>query len=578
MKLRSLLILLLISLAAILSAQATNLIISEYVEGSSYQKAIEIFNGTGSPVDLSTVSLKKQTNGAGAFGSELVLSGTLANNDVFVIVNASTGGTNLVGQPYVDLATTSQAVNFNGNDAVALFRNGVMIDVVGIVDQVENWGIDVTWVRNSNIASPTTVFNMAEWTEYPINTFTYLGSHTFTGGTTDPIIIVSVPNTATTWYLEQTYTIGWSSANITGDVKIELSDNSVLSTLAASTPNDGSWDWTIPGNQALGNQFKVKISTLDDSVSDISDEFFTIAVLPVTDVTSISQLRTQTADGTTIYRLTSEAVMTYKQTYRNKKYFQDATGAIEIDDFFGVIASPYEIGDGATNLIGYLSVYHNLLQFTPYADPGAATSTGNDITPAIVTISDLNANFDNYESQLVMIENTHFLDTSAPFATGTDYMIADATGQIDFRTNFFEADYIGQPIPTGSMNMRVICTQYDATNQVTARFLADFTPVANEDFINEISPISLINNYPNPFSQSTRIDFNLKTPQPVMIEIFNTKGQLVRTLKSDVNYSGKNSLEWDAKDESGNAVSAGVYLFNVKSGRYTSSKKMILLK
>lgn len=578
MKLRSILILLLISLATFLSAQATNLLISEYVEGSSYQKAIEIFNGTGTPVDLSTVSLKKQTNGAGAFGSELVLSGTLANNDVFVIVNSSTGGTNLAGQPYVDLATTSQAVNFNGNDAVALYRNGVQIDVVGIVDQVDNWGMDVTWVRNSNVASPTTTFNMNEWTEYPINTFTDLGTHTFTGGTTDPIIIVSVPNTAVTWYLEQTYTIGWSSANITGDVKIELSNDGVLTTLAASTPNDGSWDWTIPVTQELGNMFGIKISTLDNSVFDFSDEYFTIAVLPVTDVTSIAQLRTQTADGTTIYRLTSEAVMTYKQTYRNKKYFQDATGAIEIDDFFGVINSQYEIGDGVTNLIGYLSVYHNLLQFTPYADPGTATSTGNDITATTVTISELNANFDDYESQLVLIENAHFLDTSTPFATGTVYLIMDDTGQIDFRTNFFEADYIGQPVPTGSMNMRVICTQYDASNQVTARFLADFTPVANEDLINEVSAINLINNYPNPFSQSTRIDYSLKSPQPVQIEIFNTKGQLVRTLKSEVNNTGKNSLVWNAKDESGHAVSAGVYLFHVKGGRYTSSKKMILLK
>ncbi|MBM4399266.1 MAG: lamin tail domain-containing protein, partial [Candidatus Cloacimonetes bacterium] len=210
MKIQSIMILILISTSTILSAQATNLIISEYVEGTSYQKAIEIFNGTGAPVDLSTVSLKKQTNGAGAFGSELVLSGTLANNDVFVIVNSSTGGTNLVGQPFVDLATTSQAVNFNGNDAVALFRNGVMIDVVGIVDQVENWGYDATFVRNSNVASPTTNFNMTEWAAHSVNTFSYLGTHTFTGGSTDPIIIVSNPNNAVTWYLGQTYNIEWS--------------------------------------------------------------------------------------------------------------------------------------------------------------------------------------------------------------------------------------------------------------------------------------------------------------------------------------------------------------------------------
>jgi hypothetical protein len=561
-----------------LSAQATNLIISEYVEGSSYQKAIEIFNGTGAPIDLSTVSLKKQTNGAGAFGSELVLSGTLASNDVFVIVNSTTGGTNLVGQPYVDLATNSQAVNFNGNDAVALFRNGVMIDVVGIVDQVENWGLDVTWVRNSNVASPTTTFNMNEWTEYPNNTFSYLGTHTFTGGSTDPVIIVSNPNAAVTWYVGHTYNIEWSSANVTGNVKIEISNDGVLSTLAASIENSGSWTWNIPEDYTLGTHYKIKVSNLDGTVSDMSDNFFSIAVLPVTDFTSISQLRAANPDGTTIYRVTSEVFLTYKQTYRNKKYFQDASGAIEVDDLAGIVTTQYQIGDGVQNIIGTLNAYHNLLQFVPFANFPPATSSGNEVIPTMVTIEELNNNFENYESQLVQIISATFLDTSAPFATGTNYFINDGTGQIIFRTNFFEANYIGQPIPTGQNSMKVITTQYDAAYQVTARSLADFGPVSNDDDYNVLEPISLIGNYPNPFNPETTIAVSVKTPQAFEIEIFNTKGQLIRTLKSDVATAGKQNLVWNAKDNSGKPVSAGIYFYNIKGGRFTSTKKMILLK
>src|SRR5690606_32704155 len=56
---------------------ATDLFISEYVEGSSFNKGIELYNGTGAAVDLSNYSLLKQTNGAGDYGSELTLSGTL---------------------------------------------------------------------------------------------------------------------------------------------------------------------------------------------------------------------------------------------------------------------------------------------------------------------------------------------------------------------------------------------------------------------------------------------------------------------------------------------------------------------
>ncbi len=578
MKLRSLFILLFVCLAAMLSAQATNLIISEYVEGTSYNKAIEIYNGTGSPVDLSTVSLKKQTNGAGSFGNELVLSGVLQNDDVFVIVNSTSGGTNLANEPFVDLATTSQAVNFNGNDAVALFRNGVMIDLVGYVDQVEMWGAEVTWVRNSNIASPTTTFNMNEWTEYPQNTFSYLGWHTFTGGTTDPAIYISYPNTAVTWYLGQTYTIAWSSVNITGNLKIELENDGDLELLAPSVETSGSFDWTVPLTHATGNNYRIKISTQDNNVSDISEEYITITELPVTNLTSLAQLRAANADGTTIYQVTGDMVLTYQQSYRNKKYLQDITGAIEIDDLNGVITTAYQIGDMVPSIIGKLSVYHNLLQFTPFANFPAATSSGNYVTPAVLTINDLNTLFDTYESQLVRLNDVTFLDTSTPFATGVNYTISDNTGQIVFRTNFFEADYIGQPIPTGALNMLVITTQYDNTNQVTARFLADFNPTSANDEVIPQNPVTSLRNYPNPFKPFTTISVDVKSPQTVEVEIYNTKGQLIRTLQSASANAGIHNLVWDSKDASGRDVTAGIYLYKVKGGKFSSSKKMILLK
>jgi hypothetical protein len=578
MKHRILLGLAFVFLASLLSAQATNLLISEYVEGTSYQKAIEIFNGTGAAVDLSTVSLKKQTNGAGAFGNELVLSGTLANNDVFVIVNATSGGTNLVGQPYVDLATTSQAVNFNGNDAVALFRGGVMIDVVGVVDDPNNWGQNVTLVRNANIASPTTTYNPAEWTQYPVDTFEYLGYHTFTGGSTDPVIIVSIPNAAATWYLEQTYTISWSSANITGNIKIELLNVDQPTTLVDSMENTGSWDWFIPADQDTGNQFKIKISAVDNSASDMSDEFFTIMQLPVTDYSTLAELRAATPDGTSVYRLTGEAILSYQETYRFKKYFQDATAGIEIDDPNGIVTTTYQIGDAVSNLMGYLSVYNNLLQFTPFANFPPATSSGNPVVPVVITIADLLANFDANESRLVQINNASFIDPVSPFASGTNYTISDATGQTVFRTNFYEADYIGQEIPTGDFNLLAITTQYIDAYQLTARFATDFSPTAAEDENNQITVTELKGCYPNPFTQSTRVVYNVKNTGLTTIEIYNIKGQLVRTLKSEDRQNGLNQLIWDTKDATGKSVSAGIYMFKLMGGKFTSSKKAILLK
>ncbi|MDD2423799.1 MAG: lamin tail domain-containing protein [Candidatus Cloacimonetes bacterium] len=160
------------------AAAAANLIISEYIEGSSYRKALEIFNGTGSSVDLSNYSLMKQTNGAGAFGNELALTGTLAHDDAYVIAYTSTSSGSYITGDMVDLSTNSSVVNFNGNDAVALYHNGIQIDVVGIVDQVTpDWGKDITLVRKAAIISPSTAYSIDDWDQYPVDTLDHLGSH-----------------------------------------------------------------------------------------------------------------------------------------------------------------------------------------------------------------------------------------------------------------------------------------------------------------------------------------------------------------------------------------------------------------
>lgn len=184
------------------AGQAYDLFFSEYVEGSSNNKAIEIFNGTGAAVNLANYSIKKQVNGAGAFGNEYTLSGTLANNDVYVIVYSSATGS-LKDELYVDLASTLGFMSFNGNDAVALYHSGVQTDVIGIVDQAADWGKDVTLVRKPTIIAPTTTFSFDDWNAFPIDTFTDLGTHTFgTGGTPEmPVVVItkSGANVVLTW-------------------------------------------------------------------------------------------------------------------------------------------------------------------------------------------------------------------------------------------------------------------------------------------------------------------------------------------------------------------------------------------
>ena len=158
---------------------ASDLFVSEYIEGGSFNKGLEIANYTGASVDLSDYSLFKQTNGSGSWGSELALSGTLNNNDVYVVVNSSS---------HADMQAEADVigggvVTFNGNDPVALFKSGVLIDVVGTFNVSSNFAKDKTLVRKSTIDGPNTTYSSSEWDVYAKDEFSYLGSHTFDSGT-----------------------------------------------------------------------------------------------------------------------------------------------------------------------------------------------------------------------------------------------------------------------------------------------------------------------------------------------------------------------------------------------------------
>jgi len=165
------------------SGSASELFFSEYIEGSSYNKGLEIANFTGSSVDLSSYSIMKQTNGSGSWGGELNLTGSIANGDVFVVVNSSASSTM---QSEADLSSGSSALSFNGNDPLGLFKNGQLIDVIGTYSSTNTFAANTTLVRQEAVASPNTTYASSEWDSYPSDSFSYLGSHTISGtGSTD---------------------------------------------------------------------------------------------------------------------------------------------------------------------------------------------------------------------------------------------------------------------------------------------------------------------------------------------------------------------------------------------------------
>ncbi len=184
----------------------TELFFSEYVEGSSFNKALEIYNGTGATVELAPQQyiVEMYFNGATTPNLTIGLQGNLASGDAYVVTNLSAS---LELRNLADQITT--ATNwFNGDDAVVLKKggaSGTIVDVIGQVgfDPGSEWGTglvstaDNTIRRKSGIEAGDTnggdAFDPSvQWDGFPIDTFDGLGTHT-TGGDAAPFVASSTP-------------------------------------------------------------------------------------------------------------------------------------------------------------------------------------------------------------------------------------------------------------------------------------------------------------------------------------------------------------------------------------------------
>ena len=207
----------------------SDLYISEYIEGSSFNKALEIVNCTGVSVDLSSYTLKKQTNGTDSWsGTPLALSGTLANGDVYVIANASAGSAIL---DEADLIPSSAVVSFNGNDPIGLFKDDVLIDIIGVFDGgLAMFAENITLQRKFSTTSPASTYDSNEWISLESDTFSRLGSHEVTGTNTFLELISTDWSTAENWSFND-IPGNWDDVIVRANKTIYTSENISLETI-----------------------------------------------------------------------------------------------------------------------------------------------------------------------------------------------------------------------------------------------------------------------------------------------------------------------------------------------------------
>ncbi|WP_299120966.1 endonuclease [uncultured Tenacibaculum sp.] len=239
------------------SGTASDLLISEYVEGSSNNKALELANYTGATINLSGYSLKKASNGGG-WTSTLNLTGQLTNGKVYVIAHSS-ATTSIKNKAQL---TNTSVLSFNGNDAIGLFKGNTLIDLIGNPTSSSTFAQDKTLQRKSTITSPNSSYTSSEWNTLSKDTFGGLGNHTIEGGTPPDSQAPTAPSNLTVSSVTQTSAnLSWTAATdntavtgydiYRGTTKIGTTTNTSYSVTGLTAASN--YTFSVKAKDAAGN-------------------------------------------------------------------------------------------------------------------------------------------------------------------------------------------------------------------------------------------------------------------------------------------------------------------------------------
>ncbi len=334
------------------------LFFSEYVEGSSNNKALEIYNSTDAAIDLAADSYVVQMyfNGSTTANLTISLTGTVATGDVFVLAQSNANAAILA-----QADQTNGAGWFNGDDAIVLRRggaSGTIIDVIGQVgvDPGTEWGsgltstADNTLRRKSSVTTGDTIENNAfdptiEWDGFATDTFDDLGRYTRSDNPT-PTSSLSLSVSPVSFSEAAGADAATGTVTRTGDLTNPLTVNLVSSDTGEATV---ATTVTIAANEASAS---FAIAAVDDALIDGSQ------------TVTLTASATNFTNGTTTVTVTDN----------------DATaGNIRIRDIQGAShTSPY-LGQSVSNVAGIVTAVRSNGFYLQDPDPDADDATSEGI-------------------------------------------------------------------------------------------------------------------------------------------------------------------------------------------------------
>ena len=566
---------------------------SEYAEGTSNNKYLEIFNGSGSDIDLSQYAVSSCSNGCAdnsswdfpaniSFDSNTIL----AAGDVYVIAHPS-------ADPQI-LAEGDDTFTYlsNGNDVFGLVNaaTGEVIDIIGEratednspangtggwpVAGVENATLNHTLVRKSSIeqgnidwaTSAGVDAGSSEWIVYDQDTWDHLGSHTqavnapaVAFNSVAPLFITDAME------IEFTASITTPVGTVTSAVVKYGTSGALINEAELYLEGGEMWAGTIPAQQ--GNiviQMRIH-ATNSEGVEgqSVIEERIIASSTP----SSISDLYSSQSSGDIV---TLKGIITIGgggllYPTQTKAYIQDQSGrGMQLFDY--TLMDDIERGD-EIEVVGYTGYYNTTYQLKDFEY--RELSSGN-VLPEPIVVSPSQANSSDYEGTLISV--TGNVTVVTPVSTnGTNLTVDDVTNIMIWNSTGIDVSsyivgYRGQFIGVGS--------QFGDQYQLLIGYQSDISTVVGiGDDVITADIFDLRPAYPNPFNPSTKLSFSINKPSDIRMEIFDINGKLVDTIISGFFQSGLHIAEWNAS-----GYSSGMYFVHLIKGHQKLTQKVLLLK
>lgn len=264
---------------------------------------------------------------------------------------------------------------------------------------------------------------------------------------------------------------------------------------------------------------------------------------------------------------------------------------------FNDVEFNWEAPDNTRDLIGY-KIYKDGVEIVYIEDPGIFTYTDFGVEPGVHEYC-ITAIYDEGESDPIIVNIDIVLPIPQNVEVSFSYpnLIVTWDPISDGRDLVCYNIYIDEELHEGGITstMFIFTPGSIPPGMHILNITAEYTGGWESEFSNDVElwdpnsstdilslQTELTGNYPNPFNPTTNIKFGLSEDSNVSIKIYNIKGVVVRTLVDCKLNTAYHEVIWNGKDEAGKQVASGLYFYKMvsegNSGRYTSTKKMILLK